>query len=329
MLRHHAELSLAKGALSVTDLTADGARDLRLGLLLEQHTICGDVNLAEAIEDAGTAIEYGRGDLIIREGEFSDDLFFIIRGSVDVASGGHKHATRGHRCHVGEMTLLDPGLGRSADVISCVDGVVVVRVPGAAMRSIGDRYPLFWRHIGRELAERLRERDRFFVRPNDAPIVFIASSGAARSDLDIIANTLRGSTIKCHRWTDPDIFKASDFTINSLLQQADEADFALILATPDDLIEKNSQFSGFLRRRSAKKVARDNVLLEYGLFVGAIDRNRVLVFEKNGVGLPTDLQGLTTLRYSNDKELSEHSKNVKAIIEEAGAFTRMKRFRCI
>src|SRR5262249_55980348 len=155
-----------------------------------------------------------------------------------------------------------------------------VKVPGGAMRTVGDEFPAFWRHLGRELSERLRERDRFFVRPNDTPIVFIASSGAAKKDLEVIVANLRGPTIICRPWTDPDIFKASDFTINSLLQQADEADFAIILATPDDMVEKNSKFRGFLRRRSAKRSARDNVLLEYGLFAGAIDRNRVLVFEK-------------------------------------------------
>jgi CRP/FNR family transcriptional regulator, cyclic AMP receptor protein len=312
----------------LTDLTVDAARELRASLLLEQHAICGNVQLAEAIERAGSAIEFSKNESIIRCGEFNDDIFFIIRGSADVVSSGHKHAVRSHRCHVGEMALLDPGLCRSADVISRNDGTVVVRVPGAAMRSIGDQYPIFWRHLGRELAERLRERDRFFVRPNDTPIVFIASSGAAREDLEAIKTSLKGPTIVCRPWTDPNIFKASDFTINSLLKQADEADFAIILATPDDIVEKNSTLRGFLRRRSAKRAARDNVLLEYGLFAGAIDRNRVFVFEKSGVGLPTDLQGLTTLRYSSLDELIEHSRKLKFTIEDAGAFTRMRRERC-
>jgi CRP/FNR family cyclic AMP-dependent transcriptional regulator len=312
----------------LTDLTAPTARGLRIGLLLEQHAICGNQELAEAVEDAGASIRFSADELVIRNGEFSDDIFFIIRGSVAVISSGHKHAVRSHRCHVGEMALLDPALGRAADVMSCEDGTVAVKVSGAEMRRIGDRFPVFWQYLGRELVERLRERDRFFVRPNDTPVVFIASSGAARSDLDIIVDNLDGSTIVCKPWTDPDIFKPSDFTINSLIKQADQADFAIILATPDDIVEKDSKFFGFLRRRSAKRSARDNVILEYGLFAGAIDRSRVLVFEKEGVGLPTDVQGLTTLRYSQPRELIEHTANVKAIIEEAGPFPRMKRERC-
>lgn len=310
------------------DLASVAGRDLRVSLLLEQHSICGNGKLANAIEEAGTAIEFSKEELVISYGDFSDDIFFIIRGSVDVVSRGHKHAVRSNRCHVGEMALLDPGLGRSADVFSCQDGTVAIKVAGAVMRSIGDEHPAFWRYLGRELAERLRERDRFFVRPNDTPIVFIASSGAAKKDLEIIEDHLKGPTIICRPWTDPDIFKASDFTINSLLKQADEADFAIILATPDDIVEKNSPLGGWLKRRSVKRSARDNVLLEYGLFAGAIDRNRVLVFEKSGVGLPTDLQGLTTLRYSNNKELIDHAQNVRTTIEVSGSFPRLKRTRC-
>ena len=313
----------------MADLTDGTARDLRTSLLLEQHSICGNAALAEAIESAGMPVEFAKGELIIRDGEFSDDIFFLLRGSADIVSGGHKHAVRSHRCHVGEMALLDPALGRSANVISCSDGTVAVKVRGEDMRRIGDKFPVFWRYLGRELADRLRERDRFFVRPNDIPIVFIASSGAATNDLKTIVDHLNGPTVKCKPWTDPDIFKASDFTINSLLKQADQADYAIILATPEDIVEKNSSFRGFLRRSSAKKSARDNVVLEYGLFAGAIDRNRVFVFEKSGVGLPTDLQGLTTLRYSNDRQLVEHTLNVKASIETEGAFARMKRTRCV
>lgn len=312
----------------MSDLISDSAHELRIELLLLQHAICGDLPLATAIEKVGITLEFTKGDLLIRAGDFTDDVFFIIRGSVEIASDGHRHAVREHRCHVGEMALLDPGVGRSADVMTGDKGAVVVKVPAAEMRNIGDCHPIFWRNLARELAERLRERDRFFVRPNDTPIVFIASSGAAKEDLTAIVEQLDGSSITCRPWTDPDIFKASDFTINSLLQQADEADFAIILATPDDIVERNSNFRGFLKRSSAKKSARDNVLLEYGLFAGAIDRNRVLVFEKAGVGLPTDLQGLTTLRFSNRKELIEHSLHVKATIEKMGPFSRMKRTRC-
>jgi predicted nucleotide-binding protein len=312
----------------VTDLTATTARELRIALLLEQHAICGDEALAQAIDSVGAAIEFAKGEFLIRAGEFSDDIFFIIRGSVAIVSSGHQHAVRSHRCHVGEMALLDPARGRSADVSSCDEGTVTIKVDGSAMRQIGNQFPVFWQNLGRELVERLRERDRFFVKPNDTPVVFIASSGAAKADLDAIADILSGPEIECRRWTDPDIFKPSDFTINSLLKQADEADFAIILATPDDIVEKNSSLRGFLRRRSARRSARDNVLLEYGLFAGAIDRNRVLVFEKDGVGLPTDVQGLTTLRYSNKHELVKHALNVKKIVHDQGSFPRMKRDRC-
>ncbi len=252
----------------MTNLIAEESHDLRIQLLKEQRAIQCDPELAGALEAAGTTIELAPFERFIEQGTYEDDVYFIIRGSAFVETSGHRHAIRPHGCHVGEMALLDPGSGRSADVIAGERGVTVVKVSGPDVRSIGDRYPTLWRGMARELSDRLRGRDSLFVKPNECPVVFVASSGAAKPILDRVSKGLRSDNRKVNAWSDPDIFAPSDFTLDSLLAQAQAVDFAVIVATPDDLVRKNSK--SWWRGGNVQQAARDNVLLEFGLFAGAL-----------------------------------------------------------
>ncbi|MBV9140562.1 MAG: nucleotide-binding protein [Pseudonocardiales bacterium] len=50
------------------------------------------------------------------------------------------------------------------------------------------------------------------------------------------------------------------------------------------------------------QAARDNVVLEYGFFVSQLGAPRVWILEEEGVGLPSDVLGLTTFRFSRESE---------------------------
>jgi predicted nucleotide-binding protein len=63
-------------------------------------------------------------------------------------------------------------------------------------------------------------------------------------------------------------------------------DFAVIILTPDD-VGASIDDSENLRQR-----ARQNVVLELGLFVGAIGRKRVCALHKGNVELPSDFDGV-------------------------------------
>lgn len=196
------------------------------------------------------------------------------------------------------------------------------------MRALGTRHPSLWRNLARELSERLRGRDSLFIQPNSIPAVFIASSGAARPDLDRVVNRLKDPKRVVKPWIDASIFTPSDYTLNSLIAQASCVDFAVIIATPDDLIEKNFGSRRFFGGPKRQKAARDNVLLEFGLFVGALERSRVVVLEKKGVGLPTDMQGLTTLRYADDNELDSCIDRIADCVDRLGPLQRLKQRDC-
>ena len=69
-------------------------------------------------------------------------------------------------------------------------------------------------------------------------------------------------------------------------EHAGEAGFAIILLTPDDVGASKDETD------DPKPRARQNVVLELGYFWGRLGRGRVCVLYKEGVELPSDMQGL-------------------------------------
>ena len=76
-------------------------------------------------------------------------------------------------------------------------------------------------------------------------------------------------------------------------EHADDAGFAIILLTPDDVgASKNEQDN--LQPR-----ARQNVVLEFGYFWGKLGRRRLCVLYKEGVELPSDIRGIAYVLMDN------------------------------
>ena len=118
---------------------------------------------------------------------------------------------------------------------------------------------------------------------------------------------LKGIALKCKLWKDEDMFELSKATIENLMDIAEEIyqshGYAILLFTPDDLIYLDGP-----KQIVGKKyiVPRDNVIFEFGLFMGKLDRNHTFCVcpkEKNRKGirlrLPSDLQGVTYAEYTH------------------------------
>jgi len=77
-------------------------------------------------------------------------------------------------------------------------------------------------------------------------------------------------------------------TLEELSDSLDQWDFAVLVATPDDFVES---------RGDRKEAARDNVLLELGLFCGHLGRERVFLLAPtaSGIRFPSDLAGVSHL----------------------------------
>ncbi len=125
------------------------------GLML-QTAINGDIILAELIANECRISEYKAGDVLIKQGEHTDNLYFILRGCVEVIVNDIVVARRTAGQHVGEMAAIDPRADRSGTVRAVLDCEVAI-LTEQALSNISKTKPEIWRNIARELVQRLRE----------------------------------------------------------------------------------------------------------------------------------------------------------------------------
>ncbi|MFT6907464.1 MAG: tetratricopeptide (TPR) repeat protein [Oleiphilaceae bacterium] len=94
---------------------------------------------------------------------------------------------------------------------------------------------------------------------------------------------------------DQGIFDLSQTTIESLTKAVDESDFGVFVFSPDDITKM---------RGSDHNSIRDNVIFEFGLFIGKLGRDRVFFVRPDGydLHLPTDLLGITPGVYNPSRE---------------------------
>lgn len=85
--------------------------------------------------------------------------------------------------------------------------------------------------------------------------------------------------------------------IEKLEQHASNVGFAFVLLTPDDVAS--------YRNRQASR-ARQNVILEYGLFVGLLGRKRICCLLKGDLELPSDMQGIAYIRFTKSLDEIRH-----------------------
>ncbi|MEW6482131.1 MAG: TIR domain-containing protein [bacterium] len=82
-------------------------------------------------------------------------------------------------------------------------------------------------------------------------------------------------------------------TLIEKLERHYDVGFAFVLLTPDDKGCQKGQENNLLPR------ARQNVVFEFGLFVGKLSRNRVCCLYTGEVEIPSDLQGLVYLPFKS------------------------------
>jgi hypothetical protein len=142
------------------------------------------------------------------------------------------------------------------------------------------------------------------------PRVFIGGSNEGRKKADIIKKQLN-KVADCHVWHEG-FFENNKSYFESLNEGATLFDFGILVATADD---------AQLKRDKIESIARDNVLFEFGLYVGRIGRNRSFFLKEKGLDLPSDLFGIKLLEFSDEQEdgvktLKEVCKSLKKRIEE-------------
>jgi predicted nucleotide-binding protein len=109
----------------------------------------------------------------------------------------------------------------------------------------------------------------------------------AKSDLAQILKRLEFEPIILHE-------KANEgMTLIEKLEKHSDVGYAFILLTPDDLGNVNGKKDEFLPR------ARQNVVFEFGLFVGKLGRKRVCCLYTGNVERPSDIDGLVYISFNS------------------------------
>lgn len=137
------------------------------------------------------------------------------------------------------------------------------------------------------------------------PAVFVASSTEGLSVARALHESL-DTDCDVTLWTQG-VFAPSSTVLSDLLVKVKQFDFALFVFSPDDCLEL---------RGSQLRAVRDNVIFEFGLFVGALGLSQCMYIVPRGVKdlrLPTDILGLTPLEYRTDRGDS----NLLAALEPA------------
>lgn len=113
------------------------------------------------------------------------------------------------------------------------------------------------------------------------PTIFIGSSKEGLKVAKALKEKLE-RIAKIELWTD--IFELNKSNFDNLISQIALFDYAILIASGDDTIVSRGQ---------KKMSPRDNVLFEFGLFVGGLGASRVFYLPEKDSKLPSDLFGIT------------------------------------
>ena len=286
-----------------------------LAAIAEQFIVGGDTAIASRLLRKVTVQGFKRGEALMTQGGEDTHLMLVLGGAADIVLNGRQVATRRPGQHVGEMALLDPYALRSATVVAA-EQTVVALISEYDFNKIANVYPQLWRRLALSLGERLRERSKFHPPLRESPAVFIASSSEGLPLAECLHAALKRTPVVAHLWSDG-VFEAGRTTIEDLVREANESDFAIIIASRDDVT---------VSRRRKMYAPRDNIVFELGLFMGALSRERTFLMAPRGVDIkiPSDLLGLTLIPYSKNRRckpsvvLREPLKTLRALIKKYG-----------
>jgi hypothetical protein len=156
----------------------------------------------------------------------------------------------------------------------------------------------------------------------DKPRIFLGSSGKQQKLLQALTRGLE-DVARVEPWTTS--FAPGTTTLGRLLELAREVDFAAFVFARDDwttISPPASDDSG-----SGQASPRDNVVFEAGLFGAALGMRRTFILHASGAKLPSDLLGLTCVRYGDAitaAEMRVVNQKLRKAIENEGRTARIE-----
>jgi hypothetical protein len=152
------------------------------------------------------------------------------------------------------------------------------------------------------------------------PRIFLGSSGQQEKLLTALTRGLK-DIADVDPWTA--VFNPGVSTLDRLVELTREVDFAAFVFGQDDWTTKGASPDS----DSGQASPRDNVVFEAGLFGGALGIRRTFILHANGAKLPTDLLGLTSVRYDPDTTpaiVRQINQQLRKAIETEGRISRLE-----
>jgi hypothetical protein len=156
----------------------------------------------------------------------------------------------------------------------------------------------------------------------DKPRIFLGSSGKQQKLLQALTRGLE-DVAHVEPWTTS--FNPGTTTLERLLELTREVDFAAFVFAQDDWTTNSPPASD--PSASGQASPRDNVVFEAGLFGGVLGMRRTFILHASGAKLPTDLLGLTSVRYdeaTTAAEIRVINQKLRKAIESEGRLARIE-----
>jgi hypothetical protein len=151
------------------------------------------------------------------------------------------------------------------------------------------------------------------------PRIFLGSSGTQAKLVQALTRGL-AEVAEVEPWTA--VFNPGVSTLDRLVELTHEVDFAAFVFAQDDWTSSPSDDAA-----QGQASPRDNVVFEAGLFGGALGMRRTFILHAKGAKLPTDLLGMTAVRYPTaltaaDMRMVNHK--LRKAIEDEGRLNRIE-----
>lgn len=162
---------------------------------------------------------------------------------------------------------------RAADRAADVTDEFITGPPGGAKRS---------KHI----KKRGKQSEKKVSGSGKKVFIVHGHDHALKSDLEVFCRDLGLDPIVLHRKADEGL------TVIEKFEQHSDVQYAFVLLTPDDMGYPVAESRKAEKDRKVASRARQNVIFEFGYFVGRLGREKVCCVYKAGVEIPSDLAGL-------------------------------------
>src|SRR5882724_843499 len=152
------------------------------------------------------------------------------------------------------------------------------------------------------------------------PRIFLGSSGQRAQLVHALTRGL-AEVAEVEPWTT--VFNPGVSTLDRLVELTREVDFAAFVFAQDDWTANGASPDA----TSGQASPRDNVVFEAGLFGGALGIRRTFILHANGAKLPTDLLGLTSIRYDPDTTpaiVRQINQKLRRAIDAEGRISRLE-----